>query len=205
MSILDKGNLLSRLDKIQRVCLELGCGNSKRKTTAIGIDVLDYECVDIVGDAVEVLRNFPSHSAHEVYTSHFFEHIVDVEEVLREIERVVKPGGTLTVVVPHFSNPYYYSDYTHRSFFGLYTFSYLTSGKFFKRGVPTYKRVNKFELIGVDLRFSSTSPFYVRHVIKVLVGKIFNLNNYFREFYEENLCYLFPCYEIEYRLRQKAS
>jgi len=31
-----------------------------------------------------------------------------------------------------------------------------------------------------------------------MVGKLINSSNYLREFYEENLCYLLPCYEIEY-------
>src|SRR6185312_2948084 len=39
---------------------------------------------------------------------------------------VLEPGGEFRAVVPHFSNLHFYSDPTHRTFFGLYTFSYLS-------------------------------------------------------------------------------
>ena len=203
MAFVDKKNIIPRLHSVGSVSIELGCGSSKKEISAIGIDVLDYECVDIVGDALEVLASFPEQSVHQVYCSHFLEHVADIEGFLRELERIVKPSGDLDLVVPHFSNPYYYSDYTHRSFFGLYTFSYLTSNVFFRRKVPTYSRANKFELIDVQLRFRSERPFYTRYLIKLMLGKLINSTNYLKEFYEENLCYLLPCYEIEYNLRKK--
>jgi len=34
---------------------------------------------------------------------------------------------------------------------------------------------------------------------------IFNLNRYLMEFYEENLCYIIPCYEIKYEMHKKPS
>ena len=203
MAFVDKKNIIPRLNSAESVSVELGCGSSKKEITAIGIDVLDYECVDIVGDALEVLASFPERSVHQVYSSHFLEHVADIDGFLRELERIVKPGGDLDLVVPHFSNPYYYSDYTHRSFFGLYTFSYLTSNALFRRKVPTYNRPNKFELIDVRLRFRSERPFYARYLMKLMLGKLINSTNYLKEFYEENLCYLLPCYEIEYHLRKK--
>ncbi len=203
MTVLDKRNLIGQLDKLGPVSIELGCGSSKKNANAIGIDMLDYECVDIVGDALSVLKRFPDESVCDVYASHFLEHLADLDGFLRELERVVRPAGELVFVVPHFSNPYYYSDYTHRSFFGLYTFSYLTSNVLFKRKVPNYNRSNRFELLGVDLRFLSGRPFYGRFLVKAIVGRIFNSCNYLREFYEENLCYLFPCYELKYRLRKR--
>ena len=43
---------------------------------------------------------------------------------MREITRVLKKNGKANIFVPHFSNPYYYSDYTHKRFLGLYTFYY---------------------------------------------------------------------------------
>lgn len=204
MAFVDKRNIIPRLHDIGFVSIELGCGSSKKEITAIGIDVLDYDCVDIVGDALEVLASFPEQSVQHVYSFHFLEHVADLDKFLCELERIVKPGGELDFVVPHFSNPYYYSDYTHRHFFGLYTFSYLTANRFFRRSVPTYNRANKFDLAGVKLRFRSARPFYGRHVIKLMLGKLINSSNYLREFYEENLCYLLPCYEIEYHLIKRG-
>lgn len=198
----DKRNLLSSLSTMGRVDLELGCANLKRNPNAIGIDMLDFEGVDVVGDVYEVLAAFPTASVDSVYASHFIEHVPDLQGLLSELARVVKPGGQMELIAPHFSNPYFYSDPTHRSFFGLYTFAYLAQGSPFSRQVPTYDYDLKFSLERVDLGFKSPRPFYVRYAIKRLQGLVFNSSNYLREFWEENLCWLCPAYEVTYRLRR---
>ena len=200
----DKSGILSRLEDRSSIVLELGCGNRKRIAAAIGIDQLDYECVDIVGDVLTVLKQFPSHCVDSIHSFHFFEHVADLRSLLAEIVRILKPGGALEVVVPHFSSPYYYSDATHRSFFGLYTFDYFSEKTIFSRKVPTYGTPLSLEVTKVDLVFKSPRPFYGRYAIKKLMGSLFNSCNYMRELYEENFCYLFPCYEVHYWLRRIA-
>lgn len=202
--MLDKNNTLQRLASQEFVALELGCGPNKRIKNAIGIDAIDYAGVDIVGDALEVLRSFPRESVDAIYSFHFFEHLSDLSDMLDEVARVLKPGCLMEVVVPHFSNPHYYSDPTHRSFFGLYTFSYFAQSSPFSRKVPTYQKNVYFDVVRVDLRFKSFRPFYFRHSIKRLVGSLFNSCNYLKELYEENFCYLFPCAEVRYQLRRTA-
>lgn len=201
-NLIDKHKILDKINSQNNIELELGCGNRKRISNAIGIDVLDFDCVDIVGDVFDVLNRFPDESVIAVYSYHFFEHISNISKLMNELSRVLKRGAILEIVVPHFSNPYYYSDYTHKSFFGLYTFNYFTQNNFFKRSVPSYDRDKKYKLVNVDLIFKSYPPSYFRHSIKVIIGKIFNSTNYMKEFYEENLCYLFPCYGIKYRLKK---
>ena len=138
MALIDKAKILSSVDSISHIELELGCGNRKRNRQAIGVDMLDYPDVDIVGDVYEALASFPSRSVDAVYSYHFIEHVPDVPRLLSELARIVKPNGYLEFVAPHFSNPYFYSDPTHRSFFGLYTFCYFASNSPFARHVPTY-------------------------------------------------------------------
>ena len=111
-------------------------------------------------------------------------------------------GGLVEFVAPHFSNPYFYSDPTHRSFFGLYTFCYYTGGSPFRREVPTYGYKPEFRIEKVDLVFKSTRPFVVRYSIKRVFGFLFNSCTYMKELYEENFCYLFPCYEVKYVIRR---
>ncbi len=130
------------------------------------------------------------------------EHLGDLGEMLIELGRILKLGGQLEIVVPHFSNPYFFSDTTHKSFFGLYTLCYFSSGSPLKRQVPSYKRQLNFEIVSIDLLFKSSRPFYLRHGFKHLLGLFFNYNNYTRELYEENFCYIFPCYELRYVLRR---
>lgn len=200
MTLLDKRHLLPNL---KDVTLELGCGNRKRVENSIGIDVIDYDCVDIVGDVYEVLKEVSNSSINEVHSHHFFEHVNDVGLLMAELSRILKPNGMVKIVVPHFANPYYYSDYTHKNFFGLYSFSYFSDDSLLKRKVPNYYRASSFVLGEVKLVFKSTPPFYVRHFLKKALQVVFNLNQFMREFYEENCCYIFPCYEIEFLLRRK--
>jgi SAM-dependent methyltransferase len=204
MTVLDKNNVLARLPQFTTVALELGCGSSKRDRAAIGVDALDLDGVDVVGDVFEVLALFPNASVDAIGSYHFFEHVDDLERLIAEVTRVMKPDGRLTIVVPHFSNPYFYSDPTHRRFFGLYTFGYFARSSLFRREVPTYGVHLAFQIEDVRLGFKSTPPFYVRHAVKRLLGLAFNASRWLQELYEENLCWLFPCYEVRYTLRRLA-
>lgn len=204
MEIIDKKNILNRIKEIEDLTLELGCGNYKRNKDAIGIDVIDHNCVDIVGDVYDVLRKIPNNSVSAVYSYHFFEHVEDLGALMKELTRIIKENGLLVAVTPHFSNPYFYSDCTHKNQFGLYSFSYLSSDSIFARKVPNYNKSHKFDLCKVKLIFKSPQPFYFRWGLKKLFQAIFNLNRYMMEFYEENLCYIFPCYEIRYEMIKKG-
>lgn len=204
MALIDKGLMLSKLSEHAPLTVELGCGPRKRYPRSIGIDAIAYDGVDIVGDAMEALRALPESCADLVTSSHFLEHVPDVGAFLDEMTRVVRPGGRIEVIVPHFAHPYFSSDPTHTHRFGLYTFSYLTEENLFRRRVPGYVRRTNLQLVKVDLIFKSTRPFYVRYAFKRFLGSIFNSCRYLQELYEENLCYLFPCYEIRY-LMQKVE
>lgn len=191
----------SRLD-IRPLHLELGCGPAKRRIDAVGVDVLDAEGVDVVGDALEVLRSLPDGSVSSIYSEHFLEHIADPLRLVAESARVLEAGGEFRAVVPHFSNPAFYSDPTHRAFFGLYTFAYWVRATPFSRQVPHYIEPLPFELRKAQHRFKSSRPFYVRHGLKKLLSSWVNLTGWTQEFYEEHLCWVMPAYEIEFVLRR---
>ena len=199
MAYIDKNGVVGNLPE-KGVTLELGCGPTKRHPEAIGIDALDYEGVDIVGDVFEVLGAFPDRSVDAIYTYHFMEHVEKVPELLEAMARILRANGTLSITVPHFSNPHYYSDITHRQFFGLYTMSYFSTGGGLRRKVPTYQREIKYELEDVRLIFKSFPPFYLRHGIKKLIERLVNISAYTKELYEESFCYLTPCCEVCYTM-----
>lgn len=201
--VLDKKNIIQNLQTMQSVVLDIGCGPGKKKEEYIGIDMLDVKGVDIVGDIYEVLSQFPDNSVDVIYAFHFFEHVEDVPKLLLESERIIKPSGSLNITVPHFSNPYFYSDPTHKSFWGLYSISYLCNDTILTRKVPDYQNKCNLNLTNVKLGFKSSASFPVRYGIKTVIGLIFNLGTWMKEFYEENLCYLFPCYELTYTLTKK--
>jgi hypothetical protein len=140
-----------------------------------------------------------------VYAYHCLEHIRELPSLITLLARIMKPQAQLRVVVPHFSNPYFYSDPTHVTPFGLYTFSYLAKDSLMTRKVPNYHDAYLFDLCSVKLVFKSPRPYYFRWGIKRMFQALFNLNHYFMEFYEENLCYLMPCYEIVYELKRNEN
>lgn len=203
MKKFDKKGWLDRIDDGEEIVLELGCGSRKRHRDAIGIDLKDYPGVDIVGDALDILKRFPNNSVSAVYSYHFFEHLEEVTAYMTELNRIMKQDGSLQVVTPHFSNPYYYSDPTHRTHYGLYSFAYFCGNVFFRRQVPRYDQDLDFELVDVELIFKSAPPFVLRWGIKKLFQFVFNINRYMMELYEENFCYLIPCYEIRYVLAKR--
>ncbi len=175
--------------------LELGCGKKKRQG-AIGIDRIDLPEVDIVADVEEGLGFMPDGCVDEIHARKFFEHVQNFEKLMSEIVRVLRKEGKVFVFVPHFSNPYYYSDPTHKRFFGLYSFYYFVDSRYqLKRKVPNYYFDTKIRIVSLKLVFDS--PFFFGRIIKKILGAIFNLSRSFLEWYEENLCYIFPCYGIE--------
>jgi len=156
-----------------------------------------------VGDVHEVLKMLPDSSVDSIHSSHFMEHLHDIEVIFKELERVIKPAGELRIIVPHFSNSYFYSDPTHKTPFGLYTFCYLAECDLFSRRVPTYGHTPVFKLERVDLLFKSPPPFYVRYGFKRVVQWLVNLCAYNQEFYEDMLAGLISCYEIDFLLVKK--
>ncbi len=181
-----------------KIVIELGCGPSKQADT-IGIDAFQLPGVDIVTNLENGLPFIPDNSVDEISSVHFLEHINNIEFLIKEIHRVLKPTGIHKAIVPHFSNPHYYSDLTHKKFFGLYTFDYYaTDSTKLKRTVPGFYNSFKFNITSRKLVFKS--QFFVRHMIKRGFILLFNINNFTKEYYEECLSGVFPCSEIHFEM-----
>lgn len=188
------------------VQIEIGCGPRPRFTEYTSIDMLEYPNVDIVGDAMDVLSKLKDNSVDVIFASHFLEHISDLDGFLKQVVRVCIDGAQVRFEVPHFSNAFFYSDVTHKTFFGLYSFCYLAKNNMaLKRPTPDYATVEGLELNDVKLVFKSYRPRYVRHALRKAVQALVNLNNYTKEFYEENLTGIVSCYELDFYLQVKKS
>lgn len=200
-NVIDRKNLLPQIKNMPKVVLELGCGPSKAIAEAITVDMLDIEGVDIVCNIDLGFPFLEDESVDEIHSFHFLEHVKDLNFTMSEIYRVLKKDGKNCGTVPYFANPYFYSDPTHKSTFGLYTFAYFSKIQYFKRRVPTFYNDINFQIDKVELRFKS--PFFIRRNVKKIFQKIFNVNKYMKELYEEQLCYLIPAYEVFFELRKK--
>ncbi len=183
--------------------LNIGCGSIKSPPGFIGIDRIKYPHVDIVGDALSIMKSFSDSSVQEIIMSHFLNHVDNWIDYFKEIERILTNGGVVKITCPHFSNPYFYSDPTHINTTGLYTMSYYLKEELFQRKVPKYFDAINLSIEQVHLVFKSPKPFYVRYLIKKIFNYVFNLNYYTQEFYEENLSSIIPAYEIIFKVVKK--
>ena len=183
------------------IIIDLGCGPNK-KPGMIGIDVLPLPGVDIIANLEEGFPSIPDNSIDEFHTTHFLEHVVNFELLMAEIHRTLKSDGIAKITVPHFSNPYYYSDYTHKRFFGLYSFDYFSSGSTgYKRTIPVYNDKFSFTVISRKLVFKSPT-FFVRNLLKKhFWTRLFNSGKYLQSLYEDAFTGIIPCYEIVFALK----
>ncbi len=177
------------------VIIELGCGQ-KKKHDRIAVDKVDLPHIDIVADIENGLPFLPDSSVDQIHCRSVLEHIENFENLMREITRVLKKDGKAYIFVPHFSNPYYYSDPTHKRFFGLYTFYYFVDKEHqLKRRVPDFYTDTRILILSQRLKFRSI--FSILNPFKKLIGWFLNLHPALQAYYEENLCYIFPCHGIE--------
>ena len=91
------------------------------------------------------------------------EHLANFELLMSDIVRILKKDGFCNVFVPHFSNPYYFSDYSHIRTFGLYTFFYFVREEDqLGRKVPTFYNDIRIDIKSVKLVFRSVKNHYFR-------------------------------------------
>jgi ubiquinone/menaquinone biosynthesis C-methylase UbiE len=198
----DKNGILKNIDKEDKIVIELGGG--KNKKGRINIDQLDLPEVDIVTNLEEGLSFLPDNSVDEIHSKSLLEHINNLNLLMKEIHRVLKKNGSFHCFVPHFSNPYFYSDPTHVRFFGYYTFYYYAdeeSMEKIKRKVPSFYNEKKFTILSQKLTFSS--PFKIYNKLLKIVEKIINRNIFLQEFYEGILINFIKCYGISSVLKPR--
>ncbi len=96
------------------VKIDLGCGPHKREGFT-GVDSIQFPGVDIVADLRECWP-FEVASVDEAHASHVIEHFTAIERVhfVNELYRVLKPGGTCTLIFPIWSSGRAYGDPTHQ-------------------------------------------------------------------------------------------
>lgn len=185
--------------KKQGVNLNVGCG-AQRLEGFLGLDIRVDAGTAVVCDLTDFLP-LADGSVDHIYSKSFLEHVDDLEFVLSEFRRVLKSGSSLYIYVPHWSNPFYFSDYTHRRFFGLATFDYFARpGEHVFRAVPVYTNIF-FQTERVRLLFQS--PFRWLNWLMKGFQWLVNKRPSWQLFYEYHLSSFVPCYAIEYSLRRE--
>ena len=101
--------------------LDVGCGQNKFPG-AIGIDSNPRTQADVIHDLGQAPYPFPDNEFDEIICRHVIEHVPDVMMFVAELHRITKPGGRINLVTPHYSNPDWATDPTHRNHFNSYSF-----------------------------------------------------------------------------------
>jgi hypothetical protein len=185
--------------------LRLNLGSGRRSLPGFyNVDQLLLPGVDIQADLNEPLSALPDNCVEEVYCRHGIEHISRFLELLAELHRVTRPDARIEIIVPHFSNPYGYSDPTHVRFFGLYSFFYFCDeADQPKRKVPSFYLRERFrvESIRCNLLKASVVDKAIASIVQPWINRSINR----LDWYERRLCRRIPASTMRYVLRTKKE
>ena len=197
MKILNK-KILNDLKEGKLLSLNLGSGFENHEDF-YNVDINEELGVDIVADLNFPLDLIPENSVCSIYSNQTFEHIENLIGLLDEIYRISSDGGKCEIIVPHFSNPYYYSDPTHVRQFGLFSMHYFTSENYqWRRKVPSYYSDTKFILRDAKIIFYKDT--LMDHLFANILGSIVNLNRAFQHIFEKRFCWFYPPASIKFIL-----
>lgn len=104
--------------------LELGCGPKKLWDRSVTLDLNPLSKADVIHDLNAFPYPFDDNAFDLVVAEHVIEHLDDVIRVMEEIHRIVRPGGTVYIEVPHFSSRDFFTDPTHKHSFSVTSFDY---------------------------------------------------------------------------------
>ncbi len=108
------------VERPQLTKLNLGCGRFP-KPGFVNVDWAKAPGVDVLHDLSVLPYPFPDQSFEWIEADHVIEHLPEVFAVMRELHRMLRPGGTLVLRVPHFSRGFSHPE--HRRGFDA-TFPY---------------------------------------------------------------------------------
>ena len=182
---------------MERKKLNVGCGADIKKGW-VNLDSTALPGVDVVHDIEKLPLPFADESFDEVLCQDVLEHIRYVP-VLRDIHRILKSRGALTIRTPHFTSKNNFIDPTHQKIFSVNTWD------FFAAHTPTYnKRIARERAYYFDFAFTRITArritfehgsrlFFYNRLIEPLV----HLSPRMQEIYESTfLCYAFPAQDI---------
>ena len=172
--------------------LNLGCGTDTREGW-VNLDCAALPGVDIVHDLEELPLPFADEEFHEVLCLDILEHL-ELVPVVRELHRILKPGGRLSIRVPHFTSMNNFIDPTHKTMFSIRTFEFFVKGSRFRRNY--YFDFSFSEISHSRITFEKEA-FRGLLAYNYLVEFIVNLVPKMRSFYEATfLSGMFPAHSI---------
>jgi SAM-dependent methyltransferase len=105
-----------------RKVLDVGCGLNKQPG-AIGLDISPKTDADVIHDLGDIPYPFADSEFDEVIANHVIEHVPDVMKFMCELYRITRSGGRIRLLAPHYTNPDWPTDPTHRNHLNCYSFN----------------------------------------------------------------------------------
>jgi len=174
------------------VKLDIGCGSSKRDGY-IGVDKLNFDCVDIVHDLNTLPYPFENDYADEIILDNVLEHLDDPIAVIHELHRIGKNNCKVNIIVPYFRSFYSIIDPTHKNFFGYYYFFYFDKKHVFNQKYRYFNIFFNVKSVEFDRCITNNKIGLFHKIIKKIA-------NAYPMQYEAKLSHLFPLNSIEYKL-----
>jgi len=158
--------------------LDVGCGIHKQPG-AIGLDRNPASRADVLADLDLFPYPFAANSFDRLTCIHVIEHVNDVIRTMEEFHRLVRPGGSVRIETPHYTDFSSFCDPTHKSHLNSFSFRYFGEDH---AGFGYYSAV-KFREISVRVRLLAFWRW---------LGFEFLVNRFprYRRFWEHYLCYV---------------
>lgn len=171
--------------------LNLGCGADK-KEGYVNIDVNPLVNPDVVHDLNKLPYPFPDNTFDQIEAFHILEHLDKPFVIMKELHRILKPGGRLHIKVPHFSRGLTHSE--HKAGFDV-VFPYYFNKNFTASGYMGFEFAHeKTELHWMTffhlMRYMHVHPL----TIKLLRGANALIN--FLANHGQNLCSRIWCFWV---------
>jgi SAM-dependent methyltransferase len=157
--------------------LDIGCGRNKRPG-ALGVDSNRDTAADVIADINRGSLPFRDSVFEKIWVVHVIEHVADVIATIEELHRVARPGATIIVETPHYTDFSSFCDPTHRWHLNSFSFRYFTedggfsyySRRRFRQRRLQVKLLQLWKLLGFEF--------------------VVNRSLLFRKFWEHYLCFV---------------
>lgn len=175
-------------DHVKGNTLEVGCGEGRgldwllpRVTALTAIDKLThviealrkrYPSITFIDDYLPPLRNLPDNTFDSVVSFQVIEHIEDDHFFLKEIHRVLKPGGLALITTPNrplslSRNPWHVREYTAseltslaKRYFTSVTMKGLTGNEkvmtYYERNKKSVERITRWDILDLQHRLPAS-------------------------------------------------
>lgn len=144
--------------------LNLGCGKHVL-SNAINLDYPDWDAETYhieIPSAIKaqmtgielphpemgsIMTTCPSGSIAGIHAYHFLEHVRDPRRMLREMQRVLMPGGVINICVPHYWGSMAHHDLDHKNTYAIDTWANTFSAPWYTKDREGWKLRIHFNML----------------------------------------------------------